>query len=159
MMRALFMVGWLVLAAVGVASADGGVPIGSVAIPGGTGTLLMRPAEPRVGAMEFTLLGDVPPGWVLSVKAPGQGAPAVVPWSRERLGVREAALTIDESGAWAVAVGAPGPPPSIEATLEVAGPAAPASDHWPWLIAWMPLALLVACRNAAVTYTARRTRA
>lgn len=159
MMRATCMVGWWVLAAGGVASADGGVPIGSVAIPGGTGTLLMRPSEPRVGAMEFTLLGEVPPAWVLSVKAPGQGGPAVVPWSRERLGVREASVTIDETGPWVVSVGVPGRPPSIDATLEVAGPAAPASEHWPWLAAWLPLALLVACRNAAVTYTARRNRA
>lgn len=141
------------------ALADGGAPVASVAGPSGVRTLLMRPAEARVGPVEFTLLGARTDGAALSLLAPGESSPTTVEWSDGPGGTVQAVVELDRVGAWRVSVGAPGGAPTLEATVEVADPRPPWTERWPWLVAWIPLAALVACRNAAVIYTARRTRA
>lgn len=151
--------GALALAVVGVARADGGAPVASVKERGRTLTLLVRPAEPRAGPVEFTLLGEAPEGWVLSLRGPDEAAPSVVAWSSLRPAAREARVELERPGSWSVQVGPAAAEPALQAQVEVGAPSPAWSDRWPWLAAWVPIAVLVACRNAAVTYTARRTRA
>jgi len=145
---------------VGQASGDGGVPVASAAGEGGVRTLLMRPAQPRVGQAEFTVLGELPPGAMIRVSAPDERDALVVPWLPGRAaGVREASVDFEAAGAWRIMVGLPDQPPLLQASIEV-GPAAPSwVTRLPWLLAWVPVALLLALRNRAVSYTPRGPRA
>ena len=144
----------------GAGFADGGVPVASGTPSGHASTLLMRPAEARVGAVEFTLLGDLPEGVALCVQAPGETVAAVVPWSpASARGVRVVAVSFDEPGEWLVRVGPSPEAPMLEARIAVASPLPAWSERLPWLLAWVPLVLLAALRNGAISYTARRTRA
>lgn len=139
---------------------DGGVPVASGTGEGGVRTLLMRPAEARVGQAEFTVLGDLPPGTAISVCAPGERDALVVPWSPGRVrDVREASVEFEIAGAWRITVGVPDQPPMLQASIEVQPPAPSWVARLPWLLAWAPVALLLAVRDRAVSYTGRRPRA
>ena len=142
------------------ASGDGGVPVASASGEAGVRTLLMRPAEPRVGQAEFTVLGGLPPGAAISLCAPGSREALVTPWSSGRAsGVREASVDFDAAGEWRVMVGVPGEPPMLQASIEVQPPAPSWVARLPWLLAWVPVALLLAVRARAVSYTGQRARA
>lgn len=139
---------------------DGGAPVASAVGPSGACTLCMQPPEARVGSIEFTLLGALPDGVTLSMQGPDDVSPVVVPWAdARRRALRVVTVDLDVAGSWSVAVGLPGEPPTLRASIEVAPPAPSWRARLPWLLAWVPVTLLLAVRHGAVSYTARRARA
>jgi hypothetical protein len=145
--------------ACGPAIADGGAPIASVGEGAATRTLLMRPAEARVGTVEFTLLGAWPADARLETLAPQASSAVTQPLGAPLAsGARAEQVDLDGPGAWAVRVVAASGAPLVEATIEVA-PAAPSwLSRLPWAFSWIPMVGLLALRQRAVIYTRRRNR-
>ena len=160
LMRACAGLGCVATAALG----DGGVPIASVRRDAATFTLLVSPAAPTVGPVEFTLLGPDAAAARLRLvetdEAPQQMAFATVPG----LPGAVARTTLDLAGACRFEVRLPqDTSPLLEGELRVQ-PAPPAwSARWPWLFAWVAPAMLLALRAVAerargVSYTRNSTR-
>lgn len=147
------------LAVARLAHGDGGVPIGSSRREVATHTLLVSPASPAVGAVEFTLLGpgaasarlrliegdDVPQELAF---APGSGTPGAL-----------ARTTLESAGACRFEVRLEGEvAPLLVGELPVQPAPAAWLARWPWLFAWLPAAALLALRaiaerDRAVSYT------
>lgn len=140
------------------AVADGGVPIATHSEGASTWTVLLRPASPRVGPVEFDLIG--PDASEAQLELVEDGLPAVVHgFASDAPGARVAHVRTDleRVGKCVVRVRLPGSHGACVATLQVAAPAAGWTAQLPWLFAWVPMVVLLAVRErAARSYTARR---
>ena len=150
----------ITLACCAAASADGGAPIARRDDADGVRVLLMRPAEACVGRAEVTLLGPPAPGWSLRVRGPSDGVAMMLPWSSATgAEAREATIDFDEPGAWEVAVGPPDGEPPLVARIVVGAAPPDWLARLPWALAWIPMVVVLALRQGAVSYTAAQKRA
>lgn len=139
---------------------DGGVPIAASADGASARTLFMRPAQARVGPVEFTLLVGGEARCALALQGPSDAAPVVVPWRVDRAtGVPTAFAEFTEAGAWHVRVVGETSVEPLEAAVQVADAQPSWHERLPWLLAWLPMVLVLAVRNRAVSYTEGRSRA
>lgn len=134
------------------AAADGGAPVASVRLAGVTWTLLVSPAAPGVGDVEFTLLGPAAPAALLRLQEPDGQAPQELRLeSRSGSVGRSARTTLGIAGECRFEVLLEG---SVDAALRGTLPVLPPSPPWqarlPWILAWVPLAALLALRAVAV---------
>ena len=147
-----------------LAQADGGVPIASVTRATGTCTLLVSPAAPTVGEVEFTLLGLHVEQARLLLEESGE-APVEMPFARAAsLPGVVVRTTLEAAGACRFEVRVPGETEPLLAGELPVQPAPPAwTARWPWLFAWVPFAALLALRAVAerartMSYTRGPTR-
>lgn len=140
--------------------ADGGVPIASVVSAAGSWTLMVRPAQPAVGPVEFDLIGPGAQDAVFELEEEG-GRPEVVV-SAAGPDPRLAHLRTDlrTAGRCVVRVRVPNASQTLEAVLQVAPEAPGVMQRLPWLLAWIPMSALLVARavaSRARSYTASRT--
>jgi hypothetical protein len=132
--------------------ADGGAPIASVTAGEHTWTLLVRPASPTVGPIEFTLLGPASPSATLRLLAAQEPAPEVLGLEPQD-GVigRVARTSIGTAGDCTFEVTLEGHGGALlKGTIPVTPRAPGWRERWPWLLAWVPVAALLALRARAV---------
>lgn len=134
------------------ALADGGAPVASVRAGDTTWTLLVSPASPCVGPVEFTLLGADQPAAVLRVWEADQGTVQEL-----RLEARPGVIgrwvhaQLDNAGACRFELVLDGvASPLLSGTLPVGSPQPPWQARWPWLLAWVPVAAVLALRALAM---------
>jgi hypothetical protein len=129
------------------AGADGGVPIGSRVVHGVRVTLLMAPADARVGPVRFTLLGHEAGPVDIEVMAGDHRERTPLEPEAGRPGLH-ARLEFEQAGSAMVTVRAGA---AEEPLLRVEVPVGPTGDawtgQWPWLLAWVPMLALVLVRE------------
>lgn len=133
------------------ASADGGAPVASVRVGDAAWTLLVSPASPSVGPVEFTLLGPMDPAAVIRIWEP-EGGPVQELRLQARNGIigRVASASMDTPGECRFQVTMEGmDTPLVSGTLPVAPAAPPWQARLPWLLAWLPMAVVLALRARA----------
>jgi len=141
------------------ALADGGVPIASVRSSESTWTLLVRPAQPMVGPVEFDLIGPGVQEAEFELREEG-GRPeviAVAPGTDPR--VAHVRTDLGTAGQCMVRVRIPKAPQPLEAELQVSPEMPGIARRLPWLLAWVPMSALLLVRAIATrgrSYTAPR---
>lgn len=134
----------IVLMVVRAAVADGGVPVDSAVVHGSRLTLLMQPAEARVGAARFTLLGAPDGEALVQMERDGARSSSRLLTESGRPG-RHADVTFERAGACTVAVMVDGE--RVLAASIMVGSAEPGwLSRLPWIFSWVPLLALVALR-------------
>lgn len=146
------------------ASADGGAPVATARRDAATYTLLVSPASPTVGPVEFTLLGPSQPAARLRL-IEAQDLAQELSFAQGTLAAGGTArTTLDTPGTCRFEVMLDGERQPLLAGELPVQPAPPDwLARWPWLFAWVPVAVLLALRARAerdlqVPYTRARTR-
>jgi|GEM_PF-2977638 len=138
------------LLATTLARADGGVPIASVETPSGRCTLIMLPAQPSVGSVTFTLLGDLAqPPW-LQMQDASQNQPISAPMQRDSQGnAWHVSTTFSNQGECVVSITAHGET-LMQTSMQVQAAPPAWQSQLPWILCWMPVFVVLALRQWAL---------
>jgi hypothetical protein len=129
---------------------DGGAVMLVDRAEGRSWTLMMRPARPAVGPVEFDLIGNGSADARLALReADGpEEVLAFEPGPAPR--VAHARTTLDREGSCVLRLLAPGSGAPAEIRFEVGPAAEPTLSRLPWILAWIPLCALLLLRAQAL---------
>ncbi len=148
-----------VLLVTSFARADGGAVVARQTVGDESLVVLVSPVPPTAGEVEFSCLRSVSgmaistlPIRIEAVGPAGERVTATVtePSERDRF-MQSCVISLRPHGTWKVSVSLNSSPiPNVEFTLVVSPAPAPSQALLPWMLLWIPAAILIVLRELLV---------